>query len=81
MDATDTTPQARQVLIELYRRMSPEEKLGRVFDAYQMGKMLAMAGIRDRYPGASEKKVWLLWARQHLGEELFSKAYGAIPDE
>jgi len=81
MDATDTTPQARQVLIELYRRMSPEEKLGRVFDAYQMGKMLAMAGIRDRYPEASEKKVWFLWAKQHLGEELFSKAYGAIPDE
>ena len=42
----DTTRQAKEVVYEIYRNMTPAEKLIRVFDAYQTGKLLAMAGIR-----------------------------------
>jgi hypothetical protein len=81
MNARDTSPEAQQVLISLYRKMSPEVKFKRIFEAYQTGKMLAMAGLYDRYPNASEKKIWHLWARQHLGDELFREVYGAVLDE
>ncbi|MFH1716945.1 MAG: hypothetical protein ABIF19_06310, partial [Planctomycetota bacterium] len=67
---SDTSPEAQQVLIDLYRKMPPGEKFRRVFDAYETGKLLAMAGLRQRYPGASEKKIWYLWAKQHLGDDL-----------
>ncbi len=81
MNEPETSPDARQVLIDVLGKMPPEEKFRRVFDAYEFGKMLAMAGLRDRYPDASEKKIWYLWAKQHLGEELYEKVYGSVPDE
>ena len=72
----DTTLEAQEVVYEIYRRMTPAEKLIRVFDAYQTGKQLAMAGIRMRNPSATEEQVWGLWAKQHLGEKLFNEVYG-----
>jgi len=27
------------------------------------------------HPDASEEKVWHLWARRHLGDELYEKVY------
>jgi len=48
MNMEDTSPEAQQVLIDLYRKMPPGEKFRRVFDAYETGKMLAMAGLRQR---------------------------------
>ncbi|MDO8302199.1 MAG: hypothetical protein Q7T18_03060 [Sedimentisphaerales bacterium] len=72
----DTSDEAQQVVDSIYRTMTPAEKFIRVFDAYQTGKLLAMAGIRMRNPDASEKQVWWLWAKQHLGEKLFNEVYG-----
>ncbi len=75
MGISDTTPEAYKVQCELYRRMSPEKKLELVSDAYRMGQLLSMAGIRMRYPDADEKEVWHIWAKRHLGEELYNKVY------
>jgi len=81
MNKKDTSPEAQQVLDEIYRKMPLEVKFRHIFEAYQTGKMLAMAGLRDRHPNASEKKIWYLWAKQHLGEKLFNKVYGNVPNE
>jgi hypothetical protein len=81
MTGKDTTEQAQNVLINLYRRMQPHVKIERIFDAYQMGKMLAMTGLRQRFPDASEKEIWRLWAQSHLGPELFSQVYAKAKDE
>ena len=81
MKQTDTSEQAEEVMVDIYRRMSVADKLKRIFQAYEMGKTLAMAGLRQLHPNASEKQIWYLWARQHLGEELFKKAYGESADE
>jgi hypothetical protein len=51
-------------------------KVRRVFDAYRMGKLLVLAGLRQSHPAASEEQIWLLWAKRHLGEDLFDCAYG-----
>jgi len=77
MGVSDTTTQAREVLLGLYRKMSPSRKIEMVFDAYRTGQLLSMAGIRNQYPLASEDEVWHIWAKRHLGEELYNKVYGS----
>ena len=77
MNISDTTPEAMRIQIDLYRRMSPARKIELVFDAYRTGQLLSMAGIRIQYPSAGEDEVWHIWAKRHLGEELYKKVYGS----
>jgi hypothetical protein len=81
MRASDTTPEAREVQLELYRRMSPARKIELIFDAYRTGRLLAMAGIRMLNPTATEKQIWHIWAKRHLGEDLYNKVYGTKENE
>jgi hypothetical protein len=77
MNISDTTTQAREVLFGIYRKMSPSRKIELVFDAYRTGQLLSMAGIRTQYPSSSEDEVWHIWAKRHLGEDLYNKVYDA----
>ena len=77
----DTTPEARSVQHELYRKMSPGQKLKLVFETYHTGRQLAMAGIRMRNPHANDEELWHLWARRHLGTECYDMAYGVMSCE
>lgn len=81
MKNTDTSPEARRVVCELYRQMTPARKFELIAQAYDFGKSLAMAGIRLRHPNATDTEVREMWARQHLGDELYEKAYGGKEDE
>lgn len=81
MNEKDTSPEAREVLIDLYRKMPPAVKVRRIFSAYQTGKILAMTGLRLLHPDASVKQIWYLWAKKHLGGKLFEQVYGALPNE
>jgi hypothetical protein len=76
-EKTDTTPEARKVQNDVLRRMPLGRKLELVFDMYDTGRLLALAGLRMRYPHATEEEVKKLWLRQHLGLELFAQVYGA----
>ncbi|MFA5555346.1 MAG: hypothetical protein WCZ89_02490 [Phycisphaerae bacterium] len=73
---TDTPKEVLDVQYDLYRRMSPAKKVEMVFDAYSTGQQLAMAGIRMRFPNATEKEVKQIWAKEHLREELYYRVYG-----
>jgi len=77
----DTTPEARNVQCTLYRGMSEAEKLRLVFETYHAGKRLAVTGLRIRHPEAGPEEIERLWARQHLGDDLFDAAYGALSCE
>ena len=81
MGIKDTTKQANQVLVGIYRQMSSSSKGDLIFDAYRTGRELAMAGLRQLHPDATESQIWQLWAKRHLGKELFNCAYGAHLDE
>lgn len=72
----DLPAEAVRVQCGIYRRMSACEKLELVFDTYRTGRLLALAGIRMRNPDASGEELRRLWAREHLGEELFESVYG-----
>ena len=76
MKNSDTSPEARQVVWESYRRMSPARKFELICQAYRFGQTLAMAGIRLCCPDASDEQVWRIWAKRHLGEDLYEKVYG-----
>jgi hypothetical protein len=78
---SDTAPEARRVQYDLYRRMSSARKFQLIFATYEMGRQLALAGLRMRHPEASREELWRLWARQHLGTELFEKVYGTSAGE
>ncbi|UCD52460.1 MAG: hypothetical protein JSW27_07450 [Phycisphaerales bacterium] len=77
----DTAPEALNMQCTLYRGMSEAEKLKLVFETYHAGKRLAITGLRIRHPEADEAEIERLWARQHLGDELFDAAYGALSRE
>ena len=76
MELTDTQKKLLKFKCELYSKFSPEQKLRILCNAYCLGQSLAIAGIRFRYPNASEKEVKQIWAKEHLGEELYNKVYG-----
>jgi hypothetical protein len=71
----DTSPDAEHVQIERWRQMAPAEKLALVSGMTRTVFALAIAGIRDRYPSASEREVFLRFAVLHLGVDLARKAY------
>jgi hypothetical protein len=81
MVLTDTSKESQKVLNELYRAMTPTRKAELVFSAYSLGRQLAMAGLRQRNPNASDSQIWHLWARQHLGEALYNQVYGTASNE
>jgi hypothetical protein len=76
MTICDTSPEAKKVMNDLYRKMSPARKIELVFDAYNTGRTLSMAGIRMQYPSAGKEEVWHIWAKRHLGENLYNTIYG-----
>ena len=83
MCPSDTSPEAWQIFLELQRRMPPEEKLRRTFELSAAVRHNAEAGLRERYPDASDREIFLRLARLTLGVELFERVYGkeGFPDD
>ena len=78
MRPADTSPEAWQTLLEIFRNMAPEEKLRRTLDMSDFLRSVCRAGIRAEYPNASEREVFLRATRRALGNELFAKVYGDV---
>ena len=76
MRPADTTPEAWRVFLEVQRRMSPAEKVQRVFEMSRLIRSAAESGLRHAYPEADDREIFLRAARQRLGPELFRKVYG-----
>lgn len=81
MAMNDTTSEISNIQAQLYRNMPIEKKFSLICDCYETGKQIAMAGISDRHPNATDKQIWHLWAKQHLGDELYIKVYGNPANE
>jgi hypothetical protein len=76
MRPRDTSPEAWKVLMDLVRNIPPEEKLRRAVEFSATVRKLGEAGIRQAYPGASEREIFLRVAQRQLGSELFQKVFG-----
>ena len=71
----DTSPDAERRQIEIWRAMSTAEKGELVSRLTIAVQDLALAGIRERHPGATEREVFLRLAVFKLGPELVRKVY------
>jgi hypothetical protein len=77
----DTRPEAEVILIRMLREAPSWRKLEMVDQLNQSVKLLALTGLKSRYPDATEAQLRRRLAGLLLGEELASKAYGPLPDE
>lgn len=75
---SDTSPEAEAVLIELFRQAPGWRKLEMVGELYTTTKLLAMGGLRERHPHASEEELGRRLASLLLGEDLATQAYGPL---
>lgn len=77
--STDTHPKAERVQIELLRRAPAWRKLQMVAQLNETIKTLALSGLRQRHPVASEGELRRLLADLILGETLATQVYGPGP--
>ena len=77
----DTTPEAEAVLIRLLRQAPPWRKLEMVDQLNQSAKLLALAGLRQRYQNDSADRLRRRLADLLLGDEVARKVYGPLPED
>ncbi len=78
---SDTPPDVEEILLEGYRRMTPEERLMRAFDMSRAVQQLALARIRAEYgPDLSEREERLRLASLWLPRETMIKVFGWDPE-
>ena len=75
---SDTHPKIEQMQIELWRQASPTRKMHMLAQLNATVRILALAGLRSRYPDATETELRRRLADLLLGEELARKVYGEI---
>ena len=77
----DTHPQAEAVLVHLLRSAPSWRKLEMVDQLNQSVKLLALSGLRQRYPSENEAQLHRRLADLLLGEDLACKAYGPLTEK
>jgi len=76
----DSSREAEQTQVELWRVMSPQQKVRIVGEISLAVEELSLAGIRRRHPAASERECLLRLALLKLGPELACKVYPEVAD-
>lgn len=77
---SDTTPTAKRVQLELYRKLTPTQKAACIRDVTRSANALALAGLRTRHPDADEHELFLRLAASRLGADVVRCVYGWSPD-
>lgn len=77
----DTHPEAEAVLIRLLREAPPWRKLEIVDQLTQSVKLLALAGLRQRFPQEDDERIRRRLADLLLGEEVALIVYGPLLQE
>jgi hypothetical protein len=74
----DTTPEAEVVLFKLLRAAPTWKKWRRMEDMNRTTRLLAVIGLRRRYPQATEEEIRRRLADLILGPELAERVYGPL---
>lgn len=72
---SDTTQEAEQVQVKIWRSMSPLQKAQLTSAVTQGATDLALAGLRSRHPGASSRELRIRLALMTLGDGLVRRIY------
>jgi hypothetical protein len=73
--SADTTADIEQRQVDAWRRLSSVERLRLVSDATRAAMALSLAGIRRRYPKASDRECFLRLAAIRLGVDTTRQIY------
>ena len=76
--SVDTSPESEKVLIEMLRRTPIWRRMQLADQMSATARQMSMAGLRLRFPDASEKEVRRRFADLHLGPELAEQVYGPL---
>jgi len=76
----DTTAEAEAVLFKLWRETPGWRKWELMEDLNRTVRQLALVGLCERHPDASEEELKRRLADILLGEELALQVYGPIPE-
>ena len=71
----DTSADVERLQIEAWKRMSPLEKTRIMSQATRDAVTLALSGISQRHPGASERECFIRLAALQLGPTLVRQVY------
>jgi len=77
--ANDTSPQVAAMLMAANRALTSQEKVRQVLECNEVSEAMALAGLRARHPGASERELRLRLAALRLGRPLMIAAFGWDP--
>lgn len=74
----DTHPEASSRQVQIFREMTPEERLRITFQLCEQHRSLIQAGIRHRHPDYNDEKTHLAFLRLIWGDDLFRKVYPGV---
>lgn len=77
---SDTPPEIERMMIELWRRATPGQKLDKMSRMARELNELTRAEIRGRYPAATPREVELRLASRTIDRDTMIKAFGWDPD-
>jgi hypothetical protein len=75
MRPRDTSPETWRVFLDLQRLVPPPEKLRLTLEYSDFIREMAESGLRQRYPAADEREIYLRKAQLILGSELAERTY------
>jgi len=76
--SSDTHPKMEALQIQLWRQATPTRKMNQLAQLNAAARLLALNGLRSRYPEASEAELRFKLACLLLGDELAYKVYGEL---
>lgn len=75
----DTSPDTQRLIFEMLRDAPSSKKLALTFDLIQTARLLVLAGLRRRFPTASEPELRRELISRLLPRNEVIKAYGFDP--
>ena len=76
----DTDPRVLDVWLKLLREKTPGERIAMAFELSDFAVRVSESGVRVRYPGASEREIFLRSAALRISRDLMIRAYGWDPE-
>jgi len=76
---TDTDPKSLEVFLALQRRMPASQKVALVLELSETLLRLSEQRVRELYPEAGDREVFLRMASRHLDRDTMIRVYGWDP--
>ncbi len=78
---SDTDPAAMEVWVDQFRKMAPERRVQLALEHSETLFKLVELNVRETYPQASEREIFLRVAARHLSRDQMVGAYGWDPEQ